>query len=150
MLILRPVCAAVSLLFSMERWGLKVENEDKIQLLSVRFENAWNMHLDSLAEADAREIIRLSPSHATGHLYLGNVLARKGNHEKARREYSLAIQMEPENEVIANKINDLGTQQRVQNITEWVSRLSTIKRLLIVVVIVVFVILFIVQGLRLF
>eukprot|EP00026_Physarum_polycephalum_P014449 Phypoly_transcript_14963.p1 GENE.Phypoly_transcript_14963~~Phypoly_transcript_14963.p1 ORF type:complete len:254 (+),score=34.43 Phypoly_transcript_14963:164-925(+) len=150
MLILRPLCAAVSLLPSMEHWGLKVETEDKIQLLSVRYENAWNMHMNQLAESDAREIMRLSPSSAAGHLYMGNLYARKGHHEKARREYALAIEIEPNNEVATNKMNDLGQQQRVHNIAEWVARLSTIKRLLLVLVIVVFVILFIVQGLRLF
>lgn len=45
MLILRPVCAAVSLLWSMEQCEILVELEDKIKLLCVRYETAMSMHL---------------------------------------------------------------------------------------------------------
>lgn len=42
-----------------------------------------------MVEHDAKEIIRLQPQIATGHLYLGDFYAHKGSHDKARKEYNL-------------------------------------------------------------
>jgi len=150
MMVLRPVCAALGLVPSMERCGYPVEPQNILGLLAVRFDLCFNMRFDYQAELDARAMVALAPSSSISHLCLGNVYARNAQAEKARKAYVQALQIDPENPDVVTRMSELGAMQRMEYLSGWMTRISTIKRVLVIAVVVVFVVLFIVQGLQIF
>jgi len=147
---IRCVCAAIGLVPSMEKCGLAVAKNELMQLLLVRISLCYRMHFDKRAEADVKVILSMWPDDPTGPMCLGDMYARAGRLKKAKKAYTKALKMDPQNQEALTKINEWGARQRLRRITNWTRSMATIKRVVLVCTVILFVVLFIVQGVRVF